>query len=71
MPVRLKRLIGTIVILVFVLIYALSAALVGSKIAISEPMWIQIIYFPIAGLLWILPVGALIYWMYAKPAVSK
>jgi hypothetical protein len=71
MPVRLKRLIGTIVILLFVLLYALTASLAGDVIVRHQPLWLQLIYFAIAGLLWILPVGALISWMYRKPALPK
>jgi hypothetical protein len=71
MPVRLKRLIGTIIIVVFVVFYALTASLAGDVIVKHQPIWLQLIYFAIAGLLWIFPVGALIYWMYAKRAAAK
>jgi len=67
MPSRLKRLIGAILILVFVIIYALAAALVGGRLTLDAPLWLQIVYFPVAGLMWIIPVGALIVWMYRKP----
>jgi hypothetical protein len=68
MPPSLKRLIGAVIIVIFVIFYALIAALVGSRLAIDQPIWIQFIYFPVAGLLWIVPVGALIVWMYRKKA---
>ena len=71
MPLRLKRLLGTIVILIFVLLYALTASLAGDVIIRQQPVWLQLTYFAIAGLLWIFPVGALIYWMYGRPAVQK
>jgi hypothetical protein len=71
MPARFKRLIGTLIILVFVLFYALTASLAGDVIVRHQPLWLQLIYFAIAGLLWIFPVGALIRWMYAKPAALK
>ena len=68
MPARLKRLIGAIAILLFVLIYALVAALVGDVIALHQPTWVQIVYFAIAGLAWIIPVGLIIRWMYRRKA---
>jgi len=68
MPPRLKRLIGACLIVLFVVVYAFVASLVGSGILAGKPAWVQILYFPVAGLLWIFPVGALIVWMYRKPA---
>lgn len=68
MPPRLKRLIGALIIVVFVVFYALVASLVGSRIANGEPLWLQIVYFPVAGLLWVIPVGGIIVWMYRKRA---
>ena len=69
MPARLKRLVGAIVILLFVLAYALVAAFIGDVVAMRTPTWVQIVYFAVAGLLWIVPVGLVIRWMYArKPA---
>ena len=66
MPPRLKRLIGAIVILVFVIVYALVAAFVGDAVVASTPRLVQILYFAVAGLIWIVPVGLVIRWMYAK-----
>ena len=67
MSSRLKRLAGAIVIMLFVLIYALVGAFVGDKLIVSQPMWIYLPYFVIAGILWIFPVGLVIRWMYRSP----
>ncbi len=66
MPPRLKRLIGTVFIAVFVLVYALIAARIGDGLSLRLPLWAMFIYFAIAGLLWTVPVGGLIWWMYGK-----
>ena len=66
MPPRLKRLIGAIFILVFVIVYALIAAFVGDAVVASTPRLVQILYFAVAGLLWIVPAGFVIRWMYGK-----
>jgi len=68
MPPRLKRLIGACLIVAFVVAYAFVASIVGSGILNGKPVWVEIVYFPVAGLLWIVPVGAIIVWMYRKPA---
>ncbi len=69
MPPRLKRLIGAIAIMVFVVAYALVGALIGDVVVLHQPFWAQMLYFAVAGLLWIVPVGAIIRWMYGpRPA---
>ncbi len=67
MPPRLKRLIGAVIIGVFVLVYALVAARIGDGLSVRFPIWAMFVYFAVAGFLWIIPVGALIWWMYKKP----
>ncbi|MDR3495729.1 MAG: DUF2842 domain-containing protein [Ancalomicrobiaceae bacterium] len=66
MPSRLKRLIGAIIILVFVIVYAFIAAFVGDAVTMSVPLVVQMLYFAVAGLVWIVPVGFVIRWMYAR-----
>lgn len=71
MRTRIKRLIGACFIVVFVVCYALIAARVGDGLTAKFPVWALFIYFAIAGLVWVLPVGAVIYWMYRKPRSSE
>ncbi|MDR3375827.1 MAG: DUF2842 domain-containing protein, partial [Ancalomicrobiaceae bacterium] len=66
MPPRLKRLIGAIVILVFVIVYAFIASFVGDAVVASTSRLVQVLYFAVAGLVWIVPVGFVILWMYGK-----
>jgi Protein of unknown function (DUF2842) len=68
MSPRLRRLIGACLIMLLVLVYALVAALIGDVVATTQPKLVQILYFFVAGLLWIVPVGAIIKWMYRVPA---
>ncbi|MEM9590021.1 MAG: DUF2842 domain-containing protein [Pseudomonadota bacterium] len=63
---RLRTLIGTIVLLVFLAVYILIAASIGTG-RISEAHWaFQFAYFLVAGLLWVVPAAILIRWM-ARP----
>jgi len=66
MPVRLKKLIGTIVIVALVVIYALVATTIASYQLAQTPWWVHLLYFLISGLIWVLPAMLIIRWM-AKP----
>lgn len=63
---HVRKLIGTIVLLVFLVVYIAIAAAIGSgRIAEANGIY-QFIYFLIAGLLWVAPAALLIRWM-ARP----
>lgn len=63
MPARSRKLIGTVLLLVFLGAYAWIAVVVGAGRISQAPHWAQFAYFLAAGLLWVLPAGALIKWM--------
>jgi Protein of unknown function (DUF2842). len=63
MPVRLRKFIGTIMIIVLVLLYAVLATSIASATLGTSPWWIHFIYFLLTGLLWILPAMLIIKWM--------
>ena len=63
MTARTRKLIGTVALLIFLMLYAWIAAAIGSG-RITEAHWIlQLAYFLVAGLLWVLPAAILIRWM--------
>ena len=63
MSVRTRKLIGTVVLLVFLAAYALVVASIGAgRIATATPI-AQLAFFFVAGLAWIVPAGLLIRWM--------
>jgi hypothetical protein len=48
----------------FVIVYALTAMVVGDSPRLQESSTlIQFTYFAIAGLAWVIPAGAIIWWM--------
>jgi hypothetical protein len=63
MPVRLRKFIGTILLIVLVLVYAWLANSVAVYTLGSAPWWVQFLYFLLTGLIWILPAMLLIKWM--------
>ena len=60
---RTRKLIGTIVMILFVLAYGpVAMALMESRI-MEAPQWVQVIAYLVIGLAWIIPVMPLIRWM--------
>jgi hypothetical protein len=63
MPQRLRKLIGTIALNVFVGFYALLVMAIASAKVADASGAVQLIFFLVAGLVWVLPAAALILWM--------
>lgn len=67
MPIRLKKLIGTVLLVALVVVYALLAtAIAVARLADSGPL-VHFIFFLVSGLLWVLPAMLLIKWMMISP----
>jgi hypothetical protein len=67
----MRKLVGSVAILVWLVFYVAVAALVGDRIVGEHWIW-KLLYFPVAGIGWILPVKPIIQWSNAKdpPAES-
>ena len=63
----MRKPLGAIILLVWLIAYVAVAAVVGDRIAYEHWAW-KLLYFPIAGLAWVLPVKPLLKWMHAKDA---
>lgn len=67
MPLRLKKLIGTVLLVALVVVYAIVATLVAvAQLSQSGPVT-HLLFFLFSGLLWVLPAMAIIKWMIAEP----
>lgn len=66
MPVRLRKLIGTFLLVLLVVVYALVATTVATYRLAESPWWVHLLYFFLSGLLWVIPAMWIIRWM-AKP----
>ena len=53
MPVRVRKLIGTVLIIILVIVYALAATTFASRLLGTSPWWVHLAYFFFTGLLWI------------------
>ncbi|MDR3470210.1 MAG: DUF2842 domain-containing protein [Devosia sp.] len=58
-----RKLIGTVLILLVLVVYAWIAMEFYARFLTGLPQLGQLAYFVIAGLLWALPAGAIIRWM--------
>lgn len=66
MSSSLRKLIGTVILVITVPVYALIAMVIAVAVLPGVNVWGQLVYYVIAGLIWVPPAGLLIAWM-AKP----
>jgi hypothetical protein len=63
MPIRLRKFIGAVVLIVLVLGWALIAMAVAQFPVIKANAWVETLYYVVAGLGWVLPAMPLVRWM--------
>ena len=64
MSIRIRKLVGAVVIVCFVFVYALVAmALAQARFVQEAPGAAQAIIYAVLGLAWVLPLMPLIAWM--------
>ncbi|MBX3582546.1 MAG: DUF2842 domain-containing protein [Rhizobiaceae bacterium] len=67
MPIRVKKLIGTILLVLLVVIYAIVATTVAvARLADSGPL-VHLLFFIVTGVLWVLPAMGIIKWLMVPP----
>lgn len=67
MTQRTRKLIGTILLIVMITIYSLLALGVAGILEVrGVNAFVELMYYVIAGLAWVLPAGLIIKWM-SKP----
>lgn len=63
MTLRTRKLIGAVALLVFLAVYALAAMLVAVALQVNGSKTAELVYYAVAGLLWVLPAMWLVRWM--------
>jgi hypothetical protein len=63
MPIRLRKLIGGIALIVLVTVWTLAAMAVAQFPAVKASPVVETIYYVVAGLGWVLPAMPLLRWM--------
>ncbi|MEO8882622.1 MAG: DUF2842 domain-containing protein [Devosia sp.] len=61
-----RKLLGTVLTLLSIVVYAWLATSLYTEFLTGAPTWLLLAYFAVAGLLWVLPAMYIIRWM-AKP----
>lgn len=63
MPLRLRKFIGAILLITLVVSWALVAMALAQAPVIKANGVIEVIYYVVAGLAWVLPAIPLVRWM--------
>ncbi len=70
MTMRMRKLVGTVALMIFLAAYAFVAMLVAVVLQVHGSKLAELAYYIVAGLLWTIPAGALIWWM-QRPDPSR
>jgi len=60
---RLKKLIGALVMVLFVIVYALLIMALAPRLLAGASKMVEMAFYLVAGLAWVLPLLPLIRWM--------
>ena len=63
MPLRLRKFIGAILLITLVVSWALVAMALAQAPAIKANGFVEVLYYVVAGLAWVLPAMPLVRWM--------
>jgi Protein of unknown function (DUF2842) len=63
MPRKARQIIGAVVLLIFIPFYALVVMALANTQRQGSSLLTAMLYFAVAGLVWIVPAGAIILWM--------
>ncbi|MBX3429069.1 MAG: DUF2842 domain-containing protein [Hyphomonadaceae bacterium] len=63
MEMRTRKALGCFVLLAYMTVYAMLAASLGVALVPVFPAWAQLIFYAVAGIVWIFPLKPLFAWM--------
>jgi hypothetical protein len=66
----MRKLAGTIALLVFLSIYALLAMAAAIVLQVNASRAVELAYYVVAGLGWVIPAGFIVTWMQRPDADS-
>lgn len=66
----MRKFITMLILTTYIVLYTAAAATVGGML-VERPKWIQLIYFVIAGVIWVFPLKPLMDWAKRAPPQSE
>ena len=66
MPQSQRRIVASIVLLVFLAVWIWGAATIGTMLT-TAPKWASLIFFVVAGIGWAVPLKPVFNWMNSVP----
>lgn len=60
---RTRKALGCFVLLGYIALYSVLAASLGVALVPIVPVWAQLVFYAIAGIIWIFPLKPLFAWM--------
>jgi hypothetical protein len=63
LPMRVRKLIGLVLLLVLIVFYALLVMTVAVTSNVPENGVLEFFYYLVTGIAWVIPAAAIIYWM--------
>ena len=64
---RIKKLIGTVAMLIWLPLYALAAMRLGVAVLPEASAFATLLYYAVVGTAWIIPIGLMLPWMHRAP----
>jgi hypothetical protein len=71
MTPRYKKLIGTIVMLAWLVVYALLVMGVARHVLPHAAWYASFLFYALAGTLWAIPIGLMFPWMVREPKIRN
>ncbi|MGH1419845.1 MAG: DUF2842 domain-containing protein [Hyphomicrobiaceae bacterium] len=72
MSQRRRKLFGTVALLVLIIVYSLLAMFVAIILQVNNANGlVELAYYVVAGLLWVVPAAAIISWMSKEDTTSE
>ncbi|MCL4766285.1 MAG: DUF2842 domain-containing protein [Hyphomicrobiaceae bacterium] len=63
MSIRTRKLIGAILLLAFIALYALATMAVAVVLHVNASKWVELAFYVVGGLAWVVPAALLVRWM--------
>lgn len=64
MPPRLRKLLGTVLLLAWIVVYSLVAMVIGSRLLAGANLTWQVAVYVVTGFAWLPPAMGIISWMH-------